>query len=197
MAKSILLALTVLGLVGCEVKTSYLANPSGLPQKGIYWVVEGDDLDVYMTVSPSDDAPGITVVAYSKNQPVRDWEWEQFQTWSLEKQDQVYGAYYDKIFLEPTIRTSQLCPIRSERFDHRLDAREIDYGAWLRPGREWLFERAAKGVFLQIPIAECKLGVGDSVSLIILVENSIGEIEELAEIEVLIEKYDKTLDWFF
>lgn len=201
MARRIFATLLFLWLAGCEIEVSYRASLVGLPQEGNYSVVRGDGFGLYLAPSPSTDAPAITIIAVAAERPAVPWDWEEFQTWSAEQQERVYGEYYERLYLVPSVTSSDACPIRSREFDHRASALERDIGAWLRPGLERPFDDAARGLIVEIPLDVCDRTAdskpGSFEMLVVIIRNADGDTLDTVEVAFSIDEYDRYVDWLF
>lgn len=124
--------------------------------EGGHGVIRKDGFTLYLAKSYSEDAPGITVIAYADN-VIPTWDWEEFRSWPSEKRAAVFGTYYDQKYLALNASHEVGCPLQVEKFDHRESAQETDYGQWLHkvvPDKD-AYSVSPKGLIVSVPVHQC------------------------------------------
>jgi len=156
LTRVIYIFLIALCISGCEVQTLYEIQLPELAMESGEGVIRKDGFTLYLSNSNSEDAPGITVIAYADS-VIPTWDWEEFQSWPADKRATVFGTYYDEKYLSLNVSHEVGCPLQVEKFDHRESAQETDYGQWLHKvvPDEYAYSISPKGLIISVPVRQC------------------------------------------
>lgn len=172
------------------------------PGNSIWHSIQRGGYTLFLTTSNHDEVPGFYLVALLNDQPDPPWDWEEFQTWSAEKKAHTYGQYFDRIFLNVSVRHQSKCSYQVTSFDNRDRAQKQAYSRWLdrQPMRDRL-DGPTKGLFVQIPVSECSFLLNQTATtlqaLTVAVARERTEGDDEIEIRFRIEVIDTWLDTKF
>ena len=174
----------------------------GFDEANFEKVIKTGDFSLYAVAGNHVEAPGISLVALSNDWPAEpQWDWEEFQSWSPDKQASVFGSFYDQKYRDLSISNASTCPITVESFDGRESAQDAAYGRWLHNLPSDVIGIAPKGIVVGAPIASCeqraKLPAGDIEQITVIVDSAGAEKAQQVEVRFRVYLVEERLHWNF
>ena len=189
-------------LLGCEVRSLYGIELVDFDEAEQWKVIKKSNYSLYLLVAASPEAPGITFVALSNDQPAEpQWDWAKYESLPPDKRASMFGSFYDQKYRDLSVSHTLPCPLAAESFDQRESAQEIAYGRWLHNLPSDVIGLHPKGVSVRVPIAGCdgrsKLPAGDIEEFTVTVDSE--GVEETKKLQVRFRVYliDKETHWLF